>query len=107
MTRFADALARLTATIERRRGTDPHASYTAQLLADPARAAKKLGEEAVETAIAAIQADKDALAGESADLIYHWLVLLAATGVSLDDVADKLEGREGTSGLDEKAGRSS
>ncbi|THD74298.1 MAG: phosphoribosyl-ATP diphosphatase [Phenylobacterium sp.] len=105
MSRFAEAVARLTATIERRRGAEPNSSYTAQLLADPARAAKKLGEEAVETAIAAIQADKDALAGESADLIYHWLVLLAATGVSLDDVADKLEGREGTSGLDEKAGR--
>ncbi|MDB5419074.1 MAG: hisE, partial [Phenylobacterium sp.] len=73
----------------------------------PARAAKKLGEEAIETVIAALGADKDALAAESADLIYHWLVVLAAAGVSLDDVAAKLEAREGTSGLDEKASRSS
>jgi phosphoribosyl-ATP pyrophosphohydrolase len=107
MSRFAEVLARLAATIESRRGGDPSASYTAKLLADPALAAKKLGEEAVETVIAATQADKDALAAESADLIYHWLVVLAAAGVPLDAVAAKLEAREGTSGLAEKAGRSS
>ena len=106
MSRFAEALERLAATIAARKGADPAASYTAQLLADPARAAKKLGEEAVETVIAAAQADRAALAGESADLIYHWLVVLAAAGVSLDEVAAKLEAREGVSGLAEKAGRS-
>lgn len=105
MTRFSDVLGRLAATIEARKGADAAASYTAQLLADPARAAKKLGEEAVETVIAAVQADKAALAAESADLIYHWLVALAACGVSLDEVAAKLEAREGTSGLAEKAAR--
>ncbi|WP_395671968.1 phosphoribosyl-ATP diphosphatase [Phenylobacterium sp.] len=105
MSRFADALARLAATIEARKGAEPSSSYTAQLLADPARAAKKLGEEAVETVIAAAQGDTAALAAESADLIYHWLVVLAAAGVRLDDVAAKLEAREGTSGLAEKAGR--
>jgi len=105
VSRFAEVLARLAATIEARKGADAKASYTAQLLADPARAAKKLGEESVETVIAAMGADKDALAAESADLIYHWLVVLAAAGVSLDEVAAKLEAREGTSGLDEKAGR--
>jgi phosphoribosyl-ATP pyrophosphohydrolase len=105
MSRFADVLARLAATIESRKGGDAGASYTAQLLADPSRAAKKLGEEAVETVIAATQQSPDALAAESADLIYHWLVVLAAAGVSLDDVAAKLEAREGTSGLAEKAGR--
>ena len=105
MSRFAEVLQRLAATIETRKGADAGASYTAQLLADPARAAKKLGEEAVETVIAAVSADKDALAAESADLIYHWLVVLAASGVSLDEVAAKLEAREGTSGLAEKAGR--
>lgn len=105
MSRFADVLARLAATIGARKGADPGASYTAQLLADPGRAAKKLGEEAVETVIAAAQGDPAALAAESADLIYHWLVVLAAAGVSLDDVAARLEAREGTSGLDEKAGR--
>lgn len=105
MSRLTDAVERLAATIEARRGADAGSSYTAQLLADPARAAKKLGEEAVETALAAVQADKDAIAAESADLIYHWLVLLAASGVSLDAVADKLAAREGQSGLAEKASR--
>jgi phosphoribosyl-ATP pyrophosphohydrolase len=107
MSRFAEVLARLAATIESRKGGDPAGSYTAKLLADPSLAAKKLGEEAVEAVIAAVQGDKAALAGESADLIYHWLVVLAAAGVSLDDVAAKLEAREGTSGLAEKAARHS
>ena len=105
MTRFADVLARLAATIEARKGGDPAASYTAKLLGDPTLAAKKMGEEAIEAVIAATQADKTALASESADLIYHWLVVLAAAGVSLDEVAAKLEAREGTSGLTEKASR--
>ena len=105
MSRLAEVLTRLSATIEARRGADASASYTAQLLSDPVRAAKKLGEEAVETVIAATQADQPALAAESADLIYHWLVVLAAAGVSLDEVAAKLEAREGTSGLVEKASR--
>jgi phosphoribosyl-ATP pyrophosphohydrolase len=105
MSRFAEVLARLSATIESRKGGDPAASYTAKLLADPSLAAKKLGEESVETVIAATQGDNDALAAESADLIYHWLVVLAAAGVPLDAVAAKLEAREGTSGLVEKASR--
>jgi phosphoribosyl-ATP pyrophosphohydrolase len=105
MSRFADVLARLSAVVESRKGGDPAQSYTAKLLADPALAAKKLGEEAVEAVIAATQGDRAALAAESADLIYHWLVVLAAAGVSLDEVAERLEAREGTSGLDEKASR--
>lgn len=105
MTDFADVVARLAAVIQSRKGGDAAASYTAKLLADPSLAAKKLGEEAVEAIIAATQGDKDALAAESADLIYHWLVVLAAAGVSLDEVAAKLEAREGTSGLAEKAAR--
>jgi phosphoribosyl-ATP pyrophosphohydrolase len=105
MSRFTEALDRLAATIEARKGADPATSYTAQLLADPARAAKKLGEEAVETVIAIAQGDPTAIASESADLIYHWLVALAASGVALDEVAAKLEAREGTSGLAEKASR--
>ena len=96
----------MNATIAVRVGADPASSYTAKLLAGgPAVAAKKFGEEAVEAVIAAIQADPDALAAESADLIYHWLVLLAAAGVPLDAVAAKLEAREGRSGLEEKASR--
>lgn len=107
MSRLADALDRLAAVIEARRGADPGGSYTAQLLSDPARAAKKLGEEAVETVIAAARGEPAALAAESADLLYHWLVALAAAGVPLDAVAAELEAREGTSGLAEKAARGS
>ena len=106
MSRFAETLDRLAATIEARKGADPSSSYTAKLLSEGVeRLAKKFGEEAVETVIAAASGDKDALAAESADLIYHWLALLAGAGVSLDDVAAKLEAREGRSGLDEKAAR--
>jgi phosphoribosyl-ATP pyrophosphohydrolase len=106
MSRFSETLDRLAATVESRRGGDPESSYTAKLLSENIdRAAKKLGEEAVETVIAAIAGDKDGLASESADLIYHWLVLLARAGVSLDDVAAWLESREGRSGLEEKAWR--
>jgi len=106
MSRFADILERLAATIEARKGADPESSYTAKLLAGGIdRPAKKFGEEAVEAVIAAAQGDRSGLAAESADLIYHWLVLLAASGVSLDEVAAKLEAREGVSGLAEKASR--
>jgi len=105
MATLAEVLARLEATIAERQASGVEGSYTVKLLADPSLAAKKLGEEAVETVIAAIQGDKGALAAESADLLYHWLVLLAASGVSTEDVAKKLAAREGRSGLDEKAGR--
>jgi len=105
VSRFSDVLDRLAATIELRRGADPATSWSARLIADPALAAKKLGEEAIETALAAVQGDKNALAAESADLVYHWLALLAACGVSLDEVAARLEAREGQSGVAEKASR--
>jgi phosphoribosyl-ATP pyrophosphohydrolase len=105
MTRFADVVQRLSAVIESRRGADPSQSWSAKLLADRALAAKKLGEEALETALAAVQADRQAVARESADLVYHWLVVLAACGVSLDEVASQLEAREGRSGVEEKASR--
>lgn len=103
---FVAALEALHATIAARRDSDPSESYTAKLLSQgPIKAAQKLGEEAIETALAAALNDRDGVAGESADLIYHWLVLLCASGVSLDDVAAKLEARVGRSGLDEKASR--
>ena len=106
MSRFSDIVARLDAVIAARKGADPASSYTARLLAGgPPLAAKKFGEEAVEAVLAAAQSDREALAAESADVIYHWLVLLAASGVTLDEVAAKLEAREGTSGIDEKASR--
>jgi phosphoribosyl-ATP pyrophosphohydrolase len=104
MSRFADIVERLGATIASRKGADASSSWTAKLLADPKLAAKKLGEEAIETALAQ---SPDETAAESADLIYHWLVLLEARGVSLDQVAAKLEAREGTSGIAEKASRKS
>ena len=103
MSRFADIVERLSATIASRAGADASTSWTAKLLADPKLAAKKLGEEALETSLATTPEET---AAESADLIYHWLVLLQARGVSLDQVAEKLEAREGTSGIAEKAGRS-
>ncbi len=96
---------RLAAIIETRRGADPAVSWSARLIADPTLAAKKLAEEALEVALAAGQRDAAAIADESADLIYHWLVLLAATGVGLDAVADALLAREGQSGIAEKAAR--
>ena len=105
MSRFSDALDHIQTTIEARRGGDATASWTARLLADPKLAAKKLGEEAIELVQAAALDDADAMASESADLIYHWLVLLAAKGVDLDTVAAKLEARQAQSGLVEKASR--
>lgn len=106
MERLTEVLSRLQATIASRRNADPSTSYTAELLANgPSRAARKLGEEAIETVIAAVEGDRAALTTESADLLYHWLVLLAAAGVDPDEVAAVLEQREGRSGLLEKAGR--
>jgi phosphoribosyl-ATP pyrophosphohydrolase len=106
MSRFTDALDHISATIDARRGGDAAVSWTAKLLADPKLAAKKLGEEAIELVQAASLNDTDAVASESADLIYHWLVLLAAKGVDLDAVAAKLEARQAQSGIAEKVARS-
>ncbi|RFB78058.1 phosphoribosyl-ATP diphosphatase [Methylovirgula sp. 4M-Z18] len=81
-------------------------SYTRKLLdGGQPLAAKKLGEEAVETVIAAIQGDKKALKMEAADVLYHLLVVLQAGGVPLQDVMDELARRTGQSGLEEKAAR--
>jgi phosphoribosyl-ATP pyrophosphohydrolase len=83
-------------------------SYTRKLLEEgPAKAAKKLGEEAVEAAIAAVSGDKTALVAESADLLYHLLVVLESRGVALTDVYAELEKRTARSGLDEKESRRS
>lgn len=102
-----DVLLKLAATIKARRGEGAEKSYTRQLLdAGPARCAKKLGEEAVETALAGVGESDAALAGEAADLIYHLLVLLESRHVSFADVLAILEGRSGTSGIAEKASRS-
>lgn len=102
----AEILERLFSVIESRKGGDPGASYTAKLLAEgKQKIAKKLGEEATETVIAAAAGTPGEVARESADLLYHLLVLWAATGVKPADVWTELARREGTSGLAEKAAR--
>jgi phosphoribosyl-ATP pyrophosphohydrolase len=104
--RLGEALARLWATIEARRSTSPDTSYTAKLLAaGPAGVARKLGEESLEAVIEAVKGDNAALTRESADVLYHLLVLWAASGLSPDDVAAELIRREGTSGIEEKRNR--
>ena len=90
----ADTLKRLAETIKDRRRSDAASSYTRQLLdGGPAKCAKKLGEEAVETVIAAVHQDDAALKAEAADLIYHLMVLLEARGIAVADVLGVLEGR--------------
>ncbi|MES2988658.1 MAG: phosphoribosyl-ATP diphosphatase [Pseudomonadota bacterium] len=101
-----DTLDTLEQTIRERRTGDPASSYVAKLTAKGrAKIAEKLGEEAIETVIAAVAQDKAALTSEAADLIFHLLVLLADAGISLDDVRTELARREGISGLEEKASR--
>jgi phosphoribosyl-ATP pyrophosphohydrolase len=105
---MSSALDQLFATIAARKGADPSQSYTAKLLAAGVETcAKKFGEEATEAVIAAIQKDKGELAKESADVLYHLLVLWAASGITPDDVYAVLKAREGQSGLEEKASRKS
>jgi phosphoribosyl-ATP pyrophosphohydrolase len=104
MTRFT--IQDLAATIDARSGASGEVSYTRKLLdKGPAHCARKLGEEAVETVIAAVEGDRAQLTAESADLIYHLLVLLKSRGVSLDDVEAALARRTGQSGIEEKAAR--
>lgn len=89
-----------------RKGADPQSSYTASLYAKgTAKIAQKVGEEAVETCIEALQGDKEKLKAESADLLYHLMVLWADQGITPDDVLKVLESRQGTSGHTEKASR--
>ncbi len=102
-----DVLSSLAETIASRRQASSDSSYTRQLLdAGTAKCARKFGEEAVETVVAALSEDDQALAGEAADVLYHLLVLLEARGVSLNDVYELLQSRMGQSGLAEKASRS-
>ena len=101
------ALDRLFAVIAaRKQAGDTGQSYTAQLLSQGVeKCAKKFGEEAVETALAAMTGDKAHLASESADVLYHLMVLWAAAGVEPADVYAALRSREARSGLTEKAAR--
>lgn len=106
-----NSLSRLERTVIARRDGDPASSYVARLRTQGrGKMAQKLGEEAVETVIAAMaiegaDSDRAALTGEAADLLFHLVVLLADCGVSVADVYAELDRREGVSGLDEKAAR--
>jgi phosphoribosyl-ATP pyrophosphohydrolase len=96
----------LAAIIDARAAAGGEASYTRKLLdKGPQQCAKKMGEEAVETVIAAIENDRDNLIAESADLVFHLLVLLKSRGVGLEEVEAVLARRTGMSGLEEKASR--
>ena len=98
-----DDLAQL---IDARKSADPDSSWTAKLLAKgPEKCAEKFGEEAIEAIIEAVKGDKAALTSEAADVLYHLLVMLAASDVVLGDVMAELARRQGTSGIAEKAAR--
>ncbi len=104
MTTFS--LADLEKIIAERAASGDAQSWTAKLFAGGMeKAAKKLGEEAVETVIAAVGKDREAVVCESADLAYHWLVVLALAGVPLSEVMTELERRTAQSGIAEKAAR--
>ena len=98
-----DVLSRLAATIKDRRNARPEDSHTRRLLdGAPIKPAKKLGEEALEVAIAALAQDDNALILESADLLYHFLVVLESRGIMLDDVLAELERRMSATALEQK-----
>jgi phosphoribosyl-ATP pyrophosphohydrolase len=101
-----EALEALSATLQSRRGADPAGSYTARLLSrGKAKVAQKFGDEAVEAVIEGVRGDRAALVGESADVLYHLLVMWAAAGIGPQDVAAELARREKSSGLSEKKAR--
>ncbi len=107
MTSSMDTLTRLETIIAQRRGADPSSSYVAQLQARGLPViARKLGEEAVETVVAALSGTGEELVGEAGDLLFHLLVLLGEKDIALAQVLAELDRREGLSGLDEKASRS-
>jgi len=106
MTSALDMLLRLEETLEERKSADPDTSYVAKLYKmGPCKIAQKVGEEAVETAMAVAMNDDIGIINESADLVFHLMVLLKSRGYKLQDVALELARREGLSGLEEKASR--
>jgi len=95
-------------TIQSRKDTDPKASYVASLFdKGTSKVAEKVGEEAVETIIEAIKGDKEKLTAESADLLFHLMILWSDQGLTPDDIFEVLKSRQGTSGIEEKASRTS
>jgi phosphoribosyl-ATP pyrophosphohydrolase len=102
----ADVLDRLWAVVMSRRTADPAVSHSARLLSrGTAKVAQKFGEEAVECLIEAVAGNKDALVAESADVLYHLIVLWVDAGIGPDEVWTELRRREGVSGIEEKASR--
>ena len=96
----------LARTIAERAKADPDTSWTARLLAKgPEKCAEKFGEEAIEAIIEAVKDNREGLISESADVLFHLLVMLQSRGVALDEVLDELARRQGTSGIAEKAAR--
>jgi phosphoribosyl-ATP pyrophosphohydrolase len=101
-----DVLAELAETVAARRSASPEISYTAKLLSQGIeKCAKKVGEEAVEAALAAVTGDREHLKLEAADLFYHLIVLLEVSGLPLSEVMGELEKRVGVSGIAEKSSR--
>jgi phosphoribosyl-ATP pyrophosphohydrolase len=104
----ADVLDRLFAVVTERRQADPAVSHSARLLSrGVTKVAQKFGEEAVECLIEAVAGDRNAVVAESADVLYHLIVLWVASGVHADQVWAELHRREGISGIIEKASRAS
>ena len=102
-----NVLEQLAEVVRERRNADPRSSWTAKLLQGGTQlCAKKFGEEAIETVIAGIAGDRKALISESADALFHLLVLLEANDISIRDVLDELDRRQGLSGIAEKNSRS-
>ncbi len=99
-------LSALFDTVVSRQGADPNSSYVASLLAaGKSKVARKVGEEAIESMVAALADGREELVAESADLLFHIMVLWVACGVTPEDVMAELKRREGTSGLEEKRNR--
>ncbi len=106
MTENSKILERVYSVIESRKGSDPESSYTALLLSQGMpEIARKVGEESVETITAALAGENKHVVAESADLLFHLLVLWAEKGITPEEVWAELVSREGTSGLEEKAAR--
>ncbi|OIO72922.1 MAG: phosphoribosyl-ATP diphosphatase [Zetaproteobacteria bacterium CG_4_9_14_3_um_filter_49_83] len=101
-----DILRQLASVLESRKQESPDSSYVASLYAKPDKMLEKIGEEAIETIIAAKNDDRDQIIYETADLWFHTLVMLAQKGLGPDDILDELGRRFGVSGHEEKASRS-
>ena len=103
---MSDILERLADVVESRKSGDPETSYVSRLFArGPDAILKKVGEEATETVMAAKDGDRLRIVGETADLWFHCLIMLAQYGLRPSDVLAELKRREGISGIDEKAAR--